>query len=58
MAAEHGGYAGPPLDGVRADIEALHAVLDEAQAVSALPEQVSAYAALDEFVVRRRTARD
>lgn len=58
VAAEHGGYAGPPLGGVRADIEALHAVLDAAQAGSALPEQVSAYDALDEFVVRRRTARD
>ncbi|WP_030769473.1 MULTISPECIES: DNA polymerase beta superfamily protein [unclassified Streptomyces] len=58
VAAEHGGYAGPPLGGVREDIEALHAVLDAAQAVSALPEQVSAYDALDEFVVRRRTLRD
>ncbi|MCX4961910.1 nucleotidyltransferase domain-containing protein [Streptomyces virginiae] len=58
VAAEHGGYLGPPLGGVRADIEALHAVLDAAQAVSALPEQVSAYDALDEFVVRRRTQRD
>lgn len=58
VAAEHGGYVGPPLGGVRADIEALHAVLDAAQAVSALPEQVSAYDALDEFVVRRRTLRD
>ncbi|MFG2489349.1 MULTISPECIES: DNA polymerase beta superfamily protein [Streptomyces] len=58
VAAEHGGYVGPPLGGVRADIEALHTVLDAAQAVSALPEQVSAYDALDEFVVRRRTLRD
>ncbi|MGW6574617.1 nucleotidyltransferase domain-containing protein [Streptomyces sp. NPDC054945] len=58
VAAEHGGYAGPPLDGVREDIEALHVVLDAAQAVSALPEHVSAYDALDEFVVRRRTVGD
>ncbi len=55
VAAEHGGYEGPALDGVRADFEALHAVLDAAQSGSALPEHGSAYDALDEFVVRRRT---
>lgn len=55
VAAEHGGYEGPEPGAVREDFEALHAVLDAAQAASALPEQVSAYDALDEFVVRRRT---
>lgn len=55
VAAEHGGYEGPALEGVRADFEALHAVLDAAQSGSALPGQGSAYDALDEFVVRRRT---
>ncbi|MFJ3965937.1 DNA polymerase beta superfamily protein [Streptomyces sp. NPDC090036] len=57
-AAEHGAYEGPALGGVREDLEALHAVLDAAQAASPLPEQGSAYDALDEFVVRRRTLRD
>ncbi|MFD9482250.1 MULTISPECIES: hypothetical protein [Streptomyces] len=56
-AAEHGGYEGPPVGGVREDFEALHAMLDAAQAASALPEQAAAYDALDEFVVRRRTLR-
>ncbi|MFJ8015330.1 DNA polymerase beta superfamily protein [Streptomyces sp. NPDC096339] len=55
VAAEHGGYQGPDLVGVRGDFEALHAVLDAAQAASALPEWASAYDALDELVVRRRT---
>ncbi|MFD7788416.1 DNA polymerase beta superfamily protein [Streptomyces nojiriensis] len=54
-AAEHGGYEGPPVAGVREDLEALHGVLDAAQAASALPEQATAYDALDAFVVRRRT---
>ncbi|MFG2978304.1 DNA polymerase beta superfamily protein [Streptomyces sp. NPDC048331] len=58
VAAEYGGYAGPPVGDVRQDIETLHAVLDAAQAGSALPERVSAYDALDEFVVRRRTVGD
>ncbi|WP_327386200.1 MULTISPECIES: nucleotidyltransferase domain-containing protein [unclassified Streptomyces] len=57
VAAEHGGYEGPPVGGVRADLEALHAVLDAAQAASALPEQPTAYDALDAFVVRRRVLR-
>ncbi|MFE2168987.1 DNA polymerase beta superfamily protein [Streptomyces sp. NPDC059447] len=56
VAAEHGGYEGPDTVRVRGDFEALHAVLDAAQAASALPEQASAYDALDELVVRRRTA--
>ncbi|WP_327363152.1 nucleotidyltransferase domain-containing protein [Streptomyces sp. NBC_01296] len=54
VAAEHGPAAG--TDGSRAqrDFEALHAVLEAAQAASALPTQVSAYDALDDLVVRRR----
>ncbi|MET9602197.1 nucleotidyltransferase domain-containing protein [Streptomyces sp. NPDC006459] len=57
VAAEHGGYEGPALDAVREDFRVLHAVLDAAQAASALPGQGSAYDALDAFVVRRRTLR-
>ncbi|MEU4359085.1 nucleotidyltransferase domain-containing protein [Streptomyces virginiae] len=54
-AAEHGGYQGPPIAAVREDFEALHVVLNTAQAATALPEHGSAYDALDAFVVRRRT---
>ncbi|WP_405959116.1 nucleotidyltransferase domain-containing protein [Streptomyces sp. NBC_00868] len=57
-AAEHGAYEGPPVAAVREEFEALHRVLDEAQAASALPEQGTAYDALDEFVVRRRALAD
>ncbi|GJF22992.1 MULTISPECIES: nucleotidyltransferase domain-containing protein [Streptomyces] len=39
---------------VRADVERLHAVLDEAQAASALPGAPAAYDALHDFVVRIR----
>ncbi|MFD3875011.1 DNA polymerase beta superfamily protein [Streptomyces sp. NPDC058623] len=53
VAAEHGGYAGAPPT---ADYEALHAVLDAAQAATALPERGSAFEALDAFVVRARGA--
>ncbi|MFE7234914.1 nucleotidyltransferase domain-containing protein [Streptomyces sp. NPDC002405] len=41
---------------VAADVERLHAVLDEAQAVSALPEAPTAHDALHDFVVRVRLA--
>ncbi|MFG2994429.1 DNA polymerase beta superfamily protein [Streptomyces sp. NPDC048257] len=57
VAAEHGGYEGPAVGEVRKDFEALHAVLDAARDGSALPEQGSAYDALDAFVVRRRSLR-
>ncbi|MEU9717267.1 nucleotidyltransferase domain-containing protein [Streptomyces sp. NPDC047976] len=53
-AAEHGGYEGPPVEAVGRDVAALHAVLDAAQAGTALPEYVSAYDELDDFVVRHR----
>ncbi|MFB7111089.1 DNA polymerase beta superfamily protein [Streptomyces sp. NPDC056190] len=39
---------------VKADVQRLHAVLDEAQASSALPETPTAYDALHDFVVRVR----
>ncbi|MER5870943.1 nucleotidyltransferase domain-containing protein [Streptomyces sp. NPDC002044] len=58
-AAEHGGYGscgGPAPQTLRRDFEALHAVLDAARGACALPEQPTAYDALDEFVVRRRVA--
>jgi hypothetical protein len=54
--AEHG-----PMDGtvdwerLRADVTALHAELDEAQAACRLPESPSAYDALHDLVVRTRT---
>ncbi|WP_030720111.1 hypothetical protein [Streptomyces sp. NRRL F-2580] len=57
-AAEHGSYERPARRRVRADFEALHAVLDTTQSVSTLPEHASAYEALDAFVVRRRTLCD
>ncbi|MGW4436371.1 nucleotidyltransferase domain-containing protein [Streptomyces sp. NPDC004596] len=41
---------------VEADVERLHAVLDEAQAASALPDAPSAHDALHDFVVRVRMA--
>jgi predicted nucleotidyltransferase len=41
---------------VEADVERLHAVLDEAQADSVLPDTPSAFDALDDFVVRVRLA--
>lgn len=42
---------------VRADVERLHAVLDEAQAASALPDAPTAYDALHDLVVRARLER-
>lgn len=42
---------------VRADVERLHAVLDEAQRASALPGAPTAYEALHDFVVRVRLER-
>lgn len=54
--AEHGAA---PVDIARmqADVEALHGVLDAAQAVSGLPEAASAHDALHDFVVRARLQR-
>ncbi|MGW2337386.1 nucleotidyltransferase domain-containing protein [Streptomyces sp. NPDC001685] len=50
---EHGD-AGVDHARVAADVERLHAVLDEAQTASALPHAASAYDALHAFVVRVR----
>ncbi|WP_328539551.1 nucleotidyltransferase domain-containing protein [Streptomyces sp. NBC_00344] len=55
--AEHGPAGGPGRDRVRADVEALHAVLDEAEGASRLPGAASAHDALHDFVVRTRLHR-
>ncbi|MCT4357303.1 nucleotidyltransferase domain-containing protein [Streptomyces sp. Je 1-79] len=52
-AAEHG-RAAVDLGRVREDVEALHGVLDAAQATTALGEAPGALEALDDFVVRVR----
>ncbi|MET9802716.1 nucleotidyltransferase domain-containing protein [Streptomyces sp. NPDC006368] len=52
--AEHGAADGVDAERVRADVEALHAVLEEARAASALAEAPVAYDALHDFVVRTR----
>lgn len=51
--AEHG-PAAVDAESVRADVDALHATLDEAQAETSLPPEPSAAAALHDFVVRTR----
>lgn len=50
---EHGA-ADVDLARVESDVERLHGALDEAQALSALPEAPAAYDALHDFVVRVR----
>ncbi|KOG30902.1 MULTISPECIES: DNA polymerase beta superfamily protein [Streptomyces] len=52
-AAEHG-RAEVVVEDVRAETQALHAVLDEAQASSELPESVRVHDALHDLVVRAR----
>jgi predicted nucleotidyltransferase len=52
--AEHGPAAGVDPERVRAEVEALHAVLDEARIASRLPVEPTAYEALRDFVVRVR----
>ncbi|MGW8328502.1 nucleotidyltransferase domain-containing protein [Streptomyces sp. NPDC055897] len=52
--AEHGAASGPDRERLAEDIEALHAVLDEAQAASLLPETAAGHDALHDFVVRVR----
>ncbi|MEV6049821.1 nucleotidyltransferase domain-containing protein [Streptomyces sp. NPDC052107] len=52
---EHGSAAVPHAR-VEADVERLHAELDEAQSASCLPDAPSAYDALHDFVVRVRLA--
>ncbi len=55
-AREHGDADVNPTR-VRADVERLHGVLDEAQAASALPGAPTAYEALHDLVVRTRLER-
>jgi predicted nucleotidyltransferase len=58
-AAEHGGLgpgAGPPPERLAADVAALHAVLDDAEAATSLPERPSAREELDDLVVTQRLA--
>ncbi len=54
--AEHGPAAGADPERLRADVEALHGVLDDARSASRLPEAVTgeAYDALHDVVVRAR----
>ncbi|MGW0842941.1 nucleotidyltransferase domain-containing protein [Streptomyces sp. NPDC002787] len=53
-AAQEHGKADVDQERVAEDVERLHGVLDEEQALSVLPENPSAYAALHDFVVRVR----
>jgi hypothetical protein len=53
-AAQEHGAAAVEHARVRADVERLHGVLDEAQAASDLPDAPRAYDALHDFVVRVR----
>lgn len=55
--AEHGPASGVDRERVRADVEALHAVLEEARLASRLPDEPTAYDALRDFVVRVRLER-
>ncbi|MFE2936470.1 DNA polymerase beta superfamily protein [Streptomyces sp. NPDC059278] len=52
--AEHGGAQGVDGETVSRDVEALHGVLDEAQAQSALPATAGGFEALHDLVVRAR----
>ncbi|MGW0558884.1 nucleotidyltransferase domain-containing protein [Streptomyces sp. NPDC002926] len=52
--AEHSPVSGVGLEDARTDVDALHAVLDEARLASRLPAEPTAYEALREFVVRIR----
>ncbi|MFE9397932.1 DNA polymerase beta superfamily protein [Streptomyces flavidovirens] len=52
--AEHGAASGHDHDRLREDVEALHAVLEAAQAASRLPDEAAAYERLNDFVVRTR----
>jgi uncharacterized protein len=55
--AEHGPASGVDRERVRADVEALHAALEEARLASRLPDEPTAYDALRDFVVRVRLER-
>ncbi|TDC31931.1 nucleotidyltransferase domain-containing protein [Kribbella albertanoniae] len=55
--AEHGALEGPSVETLTADIEALQAALDEAEAVSQLPDSAAAESGLHDFLVRVRLSR-
>ncbi|AVZ72220.1 nucleotidyltransferase [Streptomyces lunaelactis] len=55
--AEHGHVTGVDHHRVRADVEALHEVLEEARVASPLPDEPTTYEALRDFVVRVRLER-
>ncbi|MGW3624952.1 nucleotidyltransferase domain-containing protein [Streptomyces sp. NPDC000880] len=55
--AEHGPASGVDRERVRADVKALHEVLEEARLASRLPDEPTAYEALRDFVVRVRLER-
>ncbi|MFJ8078695.1 DNA polymerase beta superfamily protein [Streptomyces sp. NPDC096176] len=52
--AEHGFADGVDKERMRADVEALHGALEEAQAATELPDEPSGFNALDELVTRTR----
>ena len=54
--AEHGALSGPSVETLAADVEALQVALDEAEAVSSLPETSTAEAGLHDLLVRARLA--
>jgi predicted nucleotidyltransferase len=56
--AEHGAASGPDRERLREDVDALHGVLDTAQAATRLPAEAAAYERLNDFVVRARLAQD
>ncbi|MFC9690796.1 DNA polymerase beta superfamily protein [Kribbella sp. NPDC056951] len=55
--AEHGVLVGPSVERLTADVDALQAGLDEAEAASRLPESAAAEAGLHELLVRARLSR-
>ncbi|WP_405056384.1 nucleotidyltransferase domain-containing protein [Kribbella sp. NBC_01505] len=55
--AEHGGLEGPSVDTLTVDVQKLQAALDEAEAVSRLPENSTAEAGLHDLLVRARLSR-
>jgi hypothetical protein len=55
--AEHGALEGPSVEMLTADVEALQAALDQAEAVSELPEGSTAAAGLHDLLVRARLSR-
>jgi hypothetical protein len=52
--AEHGALEGPSGERIAEDVARLRAALDEAEAVSELPDRPTAEAALNELLIRVR----